>query len=240
MGLAEPVTDPKCRHDVFARMYAYGMFGGSAVRRGARMNQLRVNQTNETELFFRQWLRSPKSMGAVIPSSRVLARAVTEAARWAPGQTVIELGAGTGAISQGLIDAGLPPEALMMIELDRPLFEYLRQRFPAVRVVNGDATRLVDIVRQQGITQVSTVISGLPMVTMPLGFQRAIIEQSLELLGTDGCLLQYSYSPVPPIPARKLGVEAKLVKFVMRNVPPATLWRFQPRRSTRVQANGHG
>ena len=207
------------------------------------MNHLRVSQAKETELFFRQWLRSPKSMGAVIPSSRALARAVTEAVRWRPGQYVIELGAGTGAISQGLIDSGLPSEALMMIELDRPLFTYLRRRFPAVRVVNGDATRLVDIVRQQGITQVSTVISGLPRVTMPLAFQRAIIEQSLELLGTDGCLLQYSYSPISPIPARKLGVEAKLVKFVMRNVPPATIWRFQPRRlkaHASARTNGHG
>jgi phosphatidylethanolamine/phosphatidyl-N-methylethanolamine N-methyltransferase len=204
------------------------------------MNHLHVNQTKETELFFRQWLRSPKSMGAVIPSSRVLARAVTEAVRWEPGQHVIELGAGTGAISQGLIDAGLPPEALMMIELDRHLFDYLRTRFPAVHVVNGDATRLVDIVRQQGITQVGTVISGLPMVTMPLAFQRAIIEQSFALLGTDGCLLQYSYSPVSPIPARKLGVDAKLVKFVVRNVPPATVWRFRPRRAdARRRRNGH-
>jgi phosphatidylethanolamine/phosphatidyl-N-methylethanolamine N-methyltransferase len=207
------------------------------------MNHLRISQAKETELFFRQWLRSPKSMGAVIPSSRVLARAVTEAVRWRPGQTLIELGAGTGAISQGLIDSGLPPDALMMIELDRPLFTYLRRRFPGVRVVNGDATRLVDIVRQQGITQVSTVISGLPMVTMPLAFQRAIIEQSFEVLGTDGYLLQYSYSPIAPIPARKLGVEAKLVKFVMRNIPPATIWRFQPwRRHAGVppRANGHG
>ena len=166
---------------------------------------------------------------------------MTEAVRWRPGQTVIELGAGTGAISQGLIDSGLPPDALMMIELDRPLFAYLRRRFPAVRVVNGDATRLVDIVRQR-VTQVGTVISGLPMVTMPLAFQRAIIEQSFEVLGTDGCLLQYSYSPVSPIPARKLGVEAKLVKFVMRNVPPATVWRFQPRRMaarTPTRTNGH-
>jgi phosphatidylethanolamine/phosphatidyl-N-methylethanolamine N-methyltransferase len=205
------------------------------------MNQPQVSQTKETELFFRQWLRSPKSMGAVIPSSRVLARAVTEAVRWAPGEHVIELGAGTGAISQGLIDAGIPPDALMMIELDRQLFDYLRTRFPAVRVVNGDATRLVDIVRQLGITRVSTIISGLPMVTMPLAFQRAIIEQSFEVLGTDGYLLQYSYSPVSPIPARKLGVEAKLVKFVVRNVPPATVWRFRPRRNPgRRRRNGHG
>jgi phosphatidylethanolamine/phosphatidyl-N-methylethanolamine N-methyltransferase len=204
------------------------------------MNHLHVSQTKETELFFRQWLRSPKSMGAVLPSSRVLARAVTEAVRWRPGQHVIELGAGTGAISQGLIDSGLPPEALVMIELDRPLSDYLRGRFPAVRVINGDATRLVDIVRQQGITEVGTVISGLPMVTMPLAFQRAIIHQSLELLGPEGCLLQYSYSPVSPIPARKLGVDAQLVKFVVRNLPPATLWRFRPRAGRIGAANGHG
>src|ERR671910_1128831 len=97
----------------------------------------------EGELFFRQWLRSPKSMGSIIPSSRALARAVAAQVAWQPGQVVVELGAGTGAISQALTDSGLPPEALMMIELDRSLFEYLRERFPQVRVVNGDATRLV-------------------------------------------------------------------------------------------------
>ena len=50
----------------------------------------------------------------------------------------------------------------MMIELDRPLFEYLRERFPQMRVINGDATRLVDILRQQGVDEVGTVISGMP------------------------------------------------------------------------------
>ena len=190
------------------------------------MNQLHVSQTKETELFFRQWLRSPKSMGAVIPSSRVLARAVTEAVRWRPGQHVIELGAGTGAISQGLMAAGLPPEALMMIELDRPLFEYLRGRFPAVRVINGDATRLIDIVRQQGITEVGTVISGLPMVGMPFAFQEAIIEQGFKTTRPGGFMLQYSYSPVPPVPAKKLGIKAKVARFVPRNFPPAFVWRY--------------
>ena len=62
---------------------------------------------------------------------------------------------------------------------------------------------------------------------------------AVDLLGADGCLLQYSYSPVCPIPARKLGVEAKLVKFVVRNVPPATVWRFCRRRAAHVAANGH-
>jgi len=190
------------------------------------MTQVNISETKETELFFRQWLRSPRSMGSVIPSSKALARAIAAAAVWQPGSTVVELGAGTGAISKGLLAAGLPPEALMMVELDRPLFEYLRDRFVGVRVVNGDATRLVDILRQQGVGPVSTVISGLPMVNMPLEFQRAIIEPSFEALGAGGCYLQYSYSPVPPVPAKKLGLRAELVRYVLRNVPPATVWRF--------------
>ena len=191
------------------------------------MTQVNVTQLKETELFFRQWLRSPKSMGSIIPSSRALGRAVARQVAWQPGQVVVELGAGTGAISQALIESGLPAEAVMMVELDRSLFEYLRERFPEVRVVNGDATRLVDILRQQGVDEVGTVISGLPMVNMPIAFQRAIVDQGLAAIAPGGCMLQYSYSPISPIPASKLGVTAKMVKFVLCNVPPATVWRYR-------------
>lgn len=191
------------------------------------MNQ--VQEVKETELFFRQWLRSPKSMGSIIPSSMALARAVTSAVSWKPGQTVVELGAGTGAISQGLLEKGMPSEALMMIELDEQLYDYLRNRFPGVRVVHGDATKLAEIVADQGVDEVSTVVSGLPMVNMPYDFQRAIIQESFKSLKPDGFMLQYSYSPISPIPAKKLGVKAEIVRFVLRNVPPAMVWRFSPK-----------
>ena len=190
------------------------------------MSQLQ--DVKETELFFRQWLRSPKSMGSILPSSMALARAVTDAVAWEPGQTVVELGAGTGAISQGLLERGMPPEALTMIELDEQLYDYLRNRFPGVRVVHGDATRLSEIIAEQRIEQVSTVVSGLPMVNMPFDFKRAIVHESAKSLMPGGYMLQYSYSPLSPIPAKKLGVKAEIVRFVLRNVPPATVWRFRP------------
>ncbi len=186
-----------------------------------------VTDVKESELFFRQWLRSPKSMGSILPSSMVLARAVAGAAAWEPGQTVVELGAGTGAISQGLIERGIPSESITMIELDESLYDYLRNRFPGVRVVHGDATRLAEIVAEQNIDHVSTVVSGLPMVNMPLEFQQAIVTESFKAMKPGGFMLQYSYSPIRPIPAKKLGVKAKMVRYVIRNVPPATVWRFE-------------
>jgi len=185
-----------------------------------------ITDVKESELFFRQWLRSPKSMGSILPSSMSLARAVAAAVAWEPGQTVIELGAGTGAISQGLLERGIPSESIMMIELDESLYGYLRHRFPGVRVVHGDATRLSDIVAEQKIDHVSTVVSGLPMVNMPFDFQNAIVTESLKAMQPDGFMLQYSYSPIRPIPAKRLGVKAEIVRFVLLNVPPATVWRF--------------
>ena len=147
---------------------------------------------------------------------------------WQPGQVVVELGAGTGAISQGLIDSGLPPEAMMMIELDRSLFEYLRERFPQMRVVNGDATRLVDILRQQGVERGRH--GDLRHARWSTCRSRSSARSSSRASPRSrpgGCMLQYSYSPIAPIPAKKLGVDARLVKFVLRNLPPATVWRYR-------------
>ncbi|MCB1832244.1 MAG: hypothetical protein KDH19_02185 [Geminicoccaceae bacterium] len=180
----------------------------------------------EGEVFFRQWLRSPKSMGSVFPSSRSLARAIAGQVAWQPGTYVVELGGGTGAITQGLIERGIPRENIIVIELETHLFEYLRDRFPGTRVIQGDATRLDEILAHHDIGEVSTVISGLPVVGMPFEFQQAIVRQAMAAMKDKGFMLQYSYSPVSAIPAAKLGVKSKLAKFVLWNFPPAHVWKY--------------
>lgn len=182
----------------------------------------------ETELFFKRWLDRPKGMGSVVPSSRMLARAIASRIAWREGEVVVELGAGTGAISRGLLEI-LPPEALVMIELDPSLTSFLSRRFPEVRVLQGDATQFASLLADEGIGPVGTVVSGLPMVNMPFAFQEGVMRQSFEVLPENGFVLQYSYSPVSPIPAERLGLEAELVRYVLRNVPPAAVWRFSRR-----------
>jgi phosphatidylethanolamine/phosphatidyl-N-methylethanolamine N-methyltransferase len=180
----------------------------------------------EGELFFRQWLRSPKSMGSVIPSSRALAKAVAAEVAWQPGQYVVELGGGTGAISQGLIDRGIPRDRLIVIELDGALHAYLKERLTGCLVIQGDASRLPEILARHQVGEIGTVISGLPMVGMPFEFQQAIIGQGFKVMPKGSFMLQYSYSPIPPIPAAKLGVEAKLARYVLWNFPPAAVWKY--------------
>jgi phosphatidylethanolamine/phosphatidyl-N-methylethanolamine N-methyltransferase len=185
----------------------------------------RARASGETELFFKRWLNRPKGMGSVVPSSRMLARAIASAAACREGEVGVELGAGTGAITRGLMER-LPPDSLVMVELDPSLVSFLRQRFPEARVLQGDASQLASLLAAEGIERVRTVVSGLPMVNMPLEFQRAVLDQSFAVLPEDGFVLQYSYSPIAPIPVARLGLEAELVRYVLRNIPPATVWRF--------------
>jgi len=180
----------------------------------------------EGELFFRQWLRSPKSMGSVLPSSRVLARAIAKEVAWQPGQYVVELGGGTGAITQGLIEHGIPRDRIIVIELDGSLYSYLKDRLTGCTVIQGDATRLDEILARQGVGEVGTVLSGLPMVGMPEAFQRAIVEQSFKVMKPGSFMLQYSYSPIAPVPAARFGITAKIARYVLWNFPPAAVWRY--------------
>ncbi|MDF1584903.1 class I SAM-dependent methyltransferase [Marinimicrococcus flavescens] len=193
------------------------------------MNQSVSLKLKEGELFFRQWLRSPKSMGSVIPSSQALAKAIAGAVAWQPGQYVVELGGGTGAITQGLLDRGIPRDRMIVIELEEHLHSYLQERLPGSHVIKGDATKLDNILGELGVDNVSTVVSGLPMLGMPFEFHQAIVGQGLKAVADRGHMLQYTYSPVPPVPARKLGIRARLCKYVMWNFPPATVWRYTPR-----------
>jgi phosphatidylethanolamine/phosphatidyl-N-methylethanolamine N-methyltransferase len=181
----------------------------------------------EGELFFRQWLRSPKSMGSVIPSSRFLAQAVAQEVAWQPTQFVVELGGGTGSITEGLIARGIPRDRLVVIELDGSLAGFLKERLPGCLVIQGDATRLDEILARYPVGEVGTVISGLPMVGMPPAFHKAIIDQGFKVMRPGGFMLQYSYSPVAPVPARQLGLEARIARFVPINVPPAFVWKYR-------------
>ena len=102
----------------------------------------------------------------------------------------------------GLIERGIPRDRLVVVELDGPMHAYLKERLPGVNVIQGDATRLDEILVRHGVDDVATVISGVPMVGNPIPLRRAIVTQGMKAVRPGGFMLQYSYSPVGPDPGR--------------------------------------
>ena len=178
-------------------------------------------------LFLLRWLKSPLGIGAVAPSSRFLARAMArQVARRRPGP-VVELGGGTGSITRALLDAGVPASDLIVVERDPELAAVLERRFPGIRLVRGDATRLGPLLEAMGVTRVAAVVSGLPLLSMPTEVQRQIVENSFGLLGREGVLVQFTYGLTSPIPHAAFGLRGWRADRIWRNVPPAAIWRFR-------------
>lgn len=180
----------------------------------------------EGALFFRHWLRHPLGIGAILPSSSAVARAMARGiALHRPG-AVLELGGGTGVVTRELLEAGCSPERLIVIEREPALAQVLRRRFARSHIIEGDACATGAMLAERGITRLATVVSSLPIKWFPLESQRAVVAPCLDLLGEDGAFLQLTNALVSPLPMDSLGLKGTEVARVWTQFPPVQIWRY--------------
>jgi phosphatidylethanolamine/phosphatidyl-N-methylethanolamine N-methyltransferase len=179
-------------------------------------------------LFFRRWLANPLQMGSIVPSSPALCRRLVAQTRYAPDEMVLELGAGTGVVSQSLLTSGLPAERLFVVEIVRDMAEHLRDALPGANVIEGDARRLPALIPSAWQGRIGTVIVGIPLVLLPFAEQRRFIE-AIEAVAPGRGFILYSYCITSPLPYEKHGLVAKREAWTPLNFPPASVWRYTPR-----------
>ncbi len=143
--------------------------------------------------------------------------------------TVIELGGGTGAITQALLQNGVSASRLMVIEKNPFMVDVLHRRFSDVRIIRQDASRLWRIARSERDSQIKTIVSGLPMLLLDKRKQYAILRQAFGIMEPDGFFLQFTYGPSTPVcrqVLKRLVIKGRRTAFIWRNAPPATVWQF--------------
>ena len=175
------------------------------------------------------YLRNPRRVGAIAPASKALAQAIlNEVMRCAPG-TLIEVGAGTGAITRALLPALARADRFMVIERDPGFAQLLRRSFPDLEVLNHCATRLdaLDIEKHSPVT----VVSSLPLLSMTREEAHGCIDAMVALIeGRPGSrLIQYTYAsphlrPFKDIP---VGWRWRRAASIWANLPPATVWTLE-------------
>lgn len=182
-------------------------------------------QKEATAHFYREWLKKPMSVAAVSPSSKRLAEAV--AAAVGNAQSVVELGGGTGALTAALVAKSVP--RLVVIEAVPAFCELLRRRFPAVQVIEGDATHAAELLAGSRVPAgtADVVVSGLGMLTRPREEQQQLLEAMLALLRPGGHIVQFTYSLFFPA-ARgllaEMGLESHRESMTWINLPPASVF----------------
>ncbi|MFC5742331.1 class I SAM-dependent methyltransferase [Dyella tabacisoli] len=186
--------------------------------------------TSDLMYFLRHWFADPARIGAIAPSSAALAQMMTREITCRSGR-VIELGAGTGVFTRALLARGVREANLVLVEQNADFALLLRTRFPQARLLRIDAIQLGDWARvEPGCT--GAVVSGLPLLNLTAERIMAILTGAFACLTEDGAFYQFTYGLACPIPRAlllRLDLEATRIGYVVRNMPPAAVYRIRRR-----------
>ncbi len=177
--------------------------------------------------FLRSWIERPLTVGAVTPSGKILARAM---ARYVdPNSTgpVVELGPGTGPVTEALVEAGVDPSRLVLVEFDPTFCRILRNRYPEATLVQGDAYSLRRLLETLLIQPAAAVVSGLPLITKPIKMRLRLIRDAFDLMVPGAPFVQFTYSVASPVPRRFGGFTAEASERIWMNIPPARVWVYR-------------
>jgi phosphatidylethanolamine/phosphatidyl-N-methylethanolamine N-methyltransferase len=196
----------------------------SHIRRFEQKNGIRIDDEFR---FFRTWMEKPLSVGAVTPSGKALARTMASYVDPESVGPVIELGPGTGPVTEALVARGIDPARLVLVEFDPTFCRLLRRRYPEATVVQGDAYGLrvlLNVVMRQ---PAAAVVSGLPLFTKPLKMRLRLLQDAFGLMGPGGPFVQFTYAAYSPIPRRLGRVKSQASERIWTNIPPARVWVYR-------------
>jgi phosphatidylethanolamine/phosphatidyl-N-methylethanolamine N-methyltransferase len=176
--------------------------------------------------FLRSWIEKPLHMGAVMPSSKALARTMARFVDPHSDGPVIELGPGTGAITDALIARGIAEKRLVLVEFDPGFCALLRERYPQATVIQGDAYNL-GVTLAELKEPAAAMVSGLPLVTKPMLVRLKLMRDAFLKMEAGAPFIQFTYSVVPPIPKSLPGIHTKASERVWMNLPPARVWVYR-------------
>ena len=179
--------------------------------------------------FLKALFAAPRLTGAVAPSGRALARAMATAIGAPPKGLIVELGPGTGPVTQSLIETGVAPRRLVLVEYDAGFCQLLKTRFAPAAIVEGDAYDLPRALAPFKGRRIAAIVSSLPLLNQPPPRREKLIADAFALMGPSGVFVQFTYGLLSPIPREVCANRYSAVrsKPILRNLPPAFVWTYR-------------
>ncbi|MGO4283906.1 class I SAM-dependent methyltransferase [Bosea sp. TAB14] len=177
--------------------------------------------------FIKSWIDDPLRTGSVTPSSPALARRMASYVDPEQPGPVIEIGPGTGPVTEALIERGVDEERLILVEYSPEFCELLRKRFPRATIVQGDAYALSTTLAGHLTEKAAALVSSLPLFNRPPPSRTALAKEAFPLMVEGAPFIQFTYSVISPIPRKGSGLKAFVSDWVLRNIPPARVWVYR-------------
>lgn len=199
------------------------------MKNGRRFERRDRRSTSPRWQFLRGFIKHPKMVGSIIPSSRILINRMLEPVDWESTRLVVEYGPGVGTFTRPILDMLGPDATLVTVDTNPDFTSYLKESIddPRLVAVSGSAADIEKILDERALGKADYVLSGLPFSTLPPGVGDKIAEATAKVIRPGGAFLIYQFSPkvrdfIAPYFER---IERG---FEWVNVPPATLfWAYR-------------
>jgi phosphatidylethanolamine/phosphatidyl-N-methylethanolamine N-methyltransferase len=183
-----------------------------------------MTQFTDELRFLRSFLASPLRVASPVASGRRLARAV--AAQVEPGDAILELGPGTGSVTEAILDRGVKPSQLVAVESDEDFVQLLRERFKQSKILEGNAFALEGVLQRGGCDQAfGSIVSGTPVLTQPMHLRRNFLSTVMRWLKPRAPFIQFSYGASPPITPHD-EIRVHHAETVRQNLVPMHIWVY--------------
>jgi phosphatidylethanolamine/phosphatidyl-N-methylethanolamine N-methyltransferase len=204
-----------------------GGIGKKIEKRIRQFEQKRGIRLDDEVRFIRSWMERPLSIGAVTPSGKMLARTMANYVDPNSDGPVVELGPGTGPVTEALVEAGVSPSRLVLVEFNPSFCRILQSRYPDATLVQGDAYSIRRLLETLLIEPAAAVVSGLPLVTKPIRERLRLVRDAFDLMLPGAPFVQFTYSVASPLPKRLGGFTAEASERIWMNLPPARVWVYR-------------
>jgi phosphatidylethanolamine/phosphatidyl-N-methylethanolamine N-methyltransferase len=187
-----------------------------------------LTSLTDTTLFIQEMIANPQGVGAVAPSSRQLCAAMAQWLPENPDSYVLELGPGTGVVTESLLARGLRQERLVAIEQNSKMADMLREKFPRAQIITGDAWKMDELLlrRREPIEKVGAVISSLPLLNFPPEDAERLGDKIRAILEPDGKWVQFTYRIHKKHPRGTTSFQLHSTRIIWFNIPPARVSAF--------------
>ena len=177
--------------------------------------------------FFKGWIDRPKAVGSIVPTSSVTARRMASIVDIHSGLPVLEVGPGTGVITNAILRHGVRPSDLYAVEYSHDFVTHLRRNYPGVNVIEGDGFDLDATLGDKRDMVFDSVVSGVPLLNFPVARRVAYIDGLLDLIPQGRPVVQLTYGPKSPVPPGLGDYTVEHFHFIIRNIPPTQLWIYR-------------
>ena len=195
--------------------------------RGPGLRKSLAEKFDDELKFFKGWIDKPKAVGSIVPTSSITARKMASIVNPNPACRCSKSAPAPALSPAPSWRSACKPENLYAVEYSTDFVRHLRQLYPGVNVIEGDAFNLDTTLGDKRDMVFDSVVSGVPLLNFPVAQRIAYIESLLDRIPAGRPIVQLTYGPLSPIPPGRGDYTVKHFDFVIRNIPPTQLWIYR-------------